>query len=252
MYLNYVVDIYLFNLFQSKFVTKTGLWTLDDGKTEVEYKYTDKYFLIDFTEKHLPLIQHICTHKALKKGDSSKLIILKNLHTAKKTTQLLLKYSIDLKTTQFVIMSPTLSNLNENILSRCSYINCRFDKVKLIKYTGLKSSVLQDCQNNLIIAASGDSISNMRLMIRLDQLIDKMKSSTNQHMIIGMIREFVYHIYHLSVPIADIMHYIIHKMMSTKYASRIVEKFAQIDVSVQNNIYSYEQMFIDLALILKK
>ncbi len=229
--------------------TKKGIFKCPINKIDIEYDYSNHHFVIDYTDKHLPFIKHICSHKPFQ--NQNKTIILQNLHKIKNVNnQLCLKHEIDSQNIQFIITTPCLSKIHENIKSRSCCINCSFDYTKVAAVLGISKESLFETGPNVLITLSGEKMESLKILIKLDALLDKIKTSKSQIIIINTIREYVYNIYQLSIPLDWIMKYVIKKYAKTKQITQIISICSK--VSGNGHILSYEMFFLELAKLFQK
>lgn len=231
---------------------------------DIEYEYSDYHFELDYSDKHITFIKSIIQNKSI--ANKPFIFIIKNIDDSNKSAQLPLKQIMDgTGNIQFIFTVKNCSKIEETLLSRSILINASFkihtlyDVVKNITNSSINFDTFVSMYRNndcsIVITLLQIEFGNKKptLYTHLDLLMEKMKKEKSQFLVIQAIREYVYKIYHLTIPLDVICKYIIKKFENHKYIDQIISLAAECDHCCCNgnkNILVYEKFLVGLYKVI--
>lgn len=225
-----------------------------------EYKYSNYHFELDFSEKNIEILKSMIQTKNV--------INNKNICIIKNTTNIhLIKNIIDNNTnTIFIILTPSLSKIDNSIISRSTNINAYFpiDKIyTIVKQITNYDFDFEECkklyyENNMSIIAlliqCELGFTKLKIYEYFDQIMNKILiKKSKEYDNIMLIREFIYKLIHVTFPFKNLCLYIIKKYKDHKKISDIVKIIADNEfelIETSKEIFIYEKFFINLMHIL--
>ena len=205
-----------------------------------EYMLSDFHMEFELTDKSLKFIKSIINNKTI--SNKSFVFIIKYAEaTLNRNLFLELRRLIDLNSTsKFIITATSTSFLEQSLVSRCVLVNCIFPLDKIMACDIIPASIQGDKEQlkDAFIESRGNVITflqHVSLMNKcgtknnnnkidtlllwhkhVDKLLISLKKETNQLSGICNIRDSVYKVYHVGIPLKDICHYVL-RSLSTMY-----------------------------------
>jgi hypothetical protein len=201
----------------------------DDG----EYMLSDYHMEFELTDKSLQYIKSIISNKTI--SNRSFVFVIKYADSSLNRNLFLeLRRLMDLNvTSKFIITATSTSFIEKSLISRCVVLNCIFPLDKIIasdlipdNLTGEKTHIEQafiESKANVITFLQHISLmkaqgNNNKIDTKLlwhkhiDKLLMSLKDEVNQLSAICIIREVVYKVYHVNIPLRDICHYVLRSL----------------------------------------
>lgn len=206
---------------------------------DAEYMLSDLHMEFELTDKSLKFIKSIINNKTI--SNKSFVFIIKYAEaTLNRNLFLELRRLIDLNSTsKFIITTTSTSFLEKSLVSRCVLVNCIFPLDKLLAsgiiptslhgdkeqlervfresranvITFLQHVSLMNSNTNGKITNSKNKIDTLLLWQKhVDKLLVSLTAETNQLSAISNIRDSVYKVYHVGIPLKDICHYVLRSL----------------------------------------
>jgi hypothetical protein len=266
---------------------------------DTEYLLSDYHMEFELNEKALNYIKSIIYNSTI--SNRGFVFIIKNAEAnINRNLFLELRRLMDINhTSKFIITTSSISFIEKSLSSRCLLLNCCFPLSKIISgniipneynisheiikniYIETKGNIINLLQNIHIFKDCNNTVNysqvtSMLWQKNIDKLFDTFKNTKNELIIINNIRELVYKLYHMGIPLRDICNYIVHHYLViqcnvnkektvSKKVNKEIEKLNNICYEVvkicalsehngtnNRNILSFEQLFIGLYKILVK
>lgn len=267
MYLNIMATMVIkkmFNLPNLRKSTSSFSFVHQGSSVDVEYEHSDYHFEMDYSDKHVKFIKSIISNKRI--NDRPFIFVIKGLDETS-AVQTPLKQVIDgTCNAHFILLAKNLSKVDKTIKSRSMMINGSFDIHRVYrvvtKYTTLETPFevfhsMYEMTNHSIVSVimlmEFGVNQNIRLYHHMDLLLARMKKEKNALSLIEAIREFVYKVYHMTIPLDTLTKYIINKF---KVNNDVISLAAQCSLefhkSGNKTILAYERFFMNLPAILPK
>ena len=251
------IDMF-FNLFLKRLSNVSSLVKQNASfSSEFDYTYSNHHFEFDYSIKSIPFIKSVISNKSITK--SQVIFYLKNIDHANKSEHNALVHLLEkYPHIKFFIGSKSLSNIHQNLMSHCCFINLAFDLDKLhelfFKDTMPKDEFKEKHvkKKNLIATFLDEDDNTLE-----KQIIDMIKSVKKDRSILSCItkiREMCYKLYHLNIPLHWICKIIIDHFKDSKHIDKIVELCASSEHTcaiISKGILAYEKMFIELNRLIK-
>lgn len=154
--------------------------------------------------------------------------------------------------------------MEKSLLSRVLQVNCSFPfqnvfECSLVKEAAVNSNISQDkmqeiynySSNNIITLLQhlGSNCQQLLWQKCIDNLIEMFSTEKKQLVIIMTIRETVYRLYHIGIPLKDVCHYVIKHNIKSKNIQNIVKLAAECEHGTSKGskeILLYEKFFLNL------
>ena len=202
----------------------------DDG----EYMLSDYHMEFELTEKSLQFIKSIINNKTI--SNRSFVFIIKYAEASLNRNLFLeLRRLIDLNvTSKFIITATSTSFIEKSLISRCVVLNCIFPLDKIIAcdivpdllkgekahleqaFIESKANVITFLQHISLMKSQGNNQNKIDTKLlwhkHIDKLLMSLKEENNQFSAISYIRDVVYKVYHVGIPLRDICHYVLRSL----------------------------------------
>lgn len=188
-----------------------------------DYEYSDYHFDLHYSDQTIKFIKEIVKNKSV--SNRPFIFVIRGVEEVKK--QLPLKHLIDYQGgAQFIFLMRNLGRVDRTILSRSTLINCSFN-----------ANAARLASNKIVVFQ------------RLEELLILMKKENRITIVIEAIREFIYKVYHMCIPLTMLSKYIIKTYDHHERSRDIVELAAGCDIS-GDCILVYEKFFLGLVKLL--
>lgn len=233
-------------------------------ENEGEYFLSDYHMEFELNDKALDFIKTVISNKSISKRQF--VFIIKNAEpTINRNIYLALRRIMDINpTAKFIITTSSTSFMEKSLLSRVLKAHCNFPFDNILQ-TDLLSQALKNktkqelfhiyLQSNCNIITLIQHVSNNCKDLLWQQTIDKllvnMKKEKKQYDVIMLIRDNVYKLFHIGVPLKDICRYVIKVCNDNKNKNihSIVSIVANCEHSTtqgNKDILLYEKLFINI------
>lgn len=272
MYLNALASLLLKNMFEKETIYKkkaSFTYTTKSGVShDIEYDYSDYHFEIELSEKYLGFVKNIVMNKNI--SNKPFVFIVQNVDTIQNNYKLLqtaFKHMLDAKNNcRFILLTKSLQSIDDAITSRSMIINASFPQshMKSVFESIIERDIdikeFEDKYNE-----SGQSLFALlvyhemgyeqpRVFKHLDALLTLMTKEKNELTLINTIREFVYKIYHVTMPLNVLSNYIISKTCNEQYILDIVKLCAECSTEMaqsSKDILVFEKLLFGVSKILR-
>lgn len=237
-----------------------------DKEGEGEYYLSDYHMEFDLNEKALEFIKTIVNNKSISKRQF--VFIIKNAEpSVNKNLFLALRRIMDINpSAKFIITTSSTSFMEKSLMSRVLRAHCSFPFENILQ-TDLLSKALQtktkqelhdiylqsECNIISLLQHVSNNYSELLWQQNIDKLLDNMKKEKQHYNIVMLIRDTVYKLFHIGVPLKDICRYIIKVLCSdntkNKHLHSIVAMASECEHEVtQSNkdILLYEKLFLHI------
>ena len=201
---------------------------------ECEYMMSDYHMEFELTEKSLQFIKSIINNKTI--SNRSFVFIIKYAESnLNRNLFLELRRLIDLNvTSKFIITATSTSFIEKSLISRCVVLNCIFPLDKIIacdivpdslkgEKTHLEQAFIESNANVItflqhisLMKTQGNNKNKIDTKLlwhkHIDKLLMSLKEENNQFSAISNIRDVVYKVYHVGIPLRDICHYVLRSL----------------------------------------
>jgi hypothetical protein len=267
-YLNTMAMIMIKKMFDIQNIRKSiGSFSIthQGSLVDIEYTYSDYHFELDYTDKHIKFIKTLISNKTM--NNRPFIFVIKGLDE-NAGNQIPLKQVIDgmSSNVQFIFLTKNLAKIDKTIISRSMLVNTAFQEQKIYQlvqnYT--QSEIPFEIFHSMYETSNYSIVSvllqlefgvnkNIRLYHHLDQLLLKMKKEKNPQTLIEYIREFVYKVYHLTIPLDTLMKYIVNKFPGQiEIIALAAQCSCDLHCSGNKTILAYERFFLNLPQLLPK
>lgn len=236
-----------------------------DKEAEGEYFMSDYHMEFELNDKALEFIKNIVQNKNISKRHF--VFIIKNAEPSiNRNLYLALRRIMDINpTAKFIITTSATSFMEKSLMSRVVKAHCSFPFENILQTDLLSKALQTKTKQELhdIYLQSGFNIvtllqhiskncSDLLWQQTIDKLLVSMKKEKQHYDVIMLIRENVYKLFHIGVPLKDICRYVI-KVCSdpskNKHIHMIVAVAAECEHEVtQSNkdILLYEKLFLNI------
>jgi hypothetical protein len=235
-------------------------------ESDGSYLLSNYHMEFDLNEKALEYIKSIISNRNISQRQF--VFIIKNAEpTINRHIYLALRRIIDINpTAKFILTTTSTSFMEKSLLSRLLILNCHFPFGNILKTDivnqNLKSvkeleSIYTLSNNNIITFLQNLSNDCKSLLWQqtCDKLLNIITKEKKQLTIIMSIRENVYKLFHIGVPLKDICKYIIQKYSNHKDILNIVNIATECEHGVlqgSKELLYYEKLFLEIYKYLKQ
>jgi hypothetical protein len=230
------------------------------------YLLSQYHMEFNLNEKALNYIKNIISNRNISQRQF--VFIIKNAEpNINRHMYLALRRLIDMNSSaKFIVTTTSTSFIEKSLLSRLLTINCHFPFENILKtditnnYTISNDELNQlyrSFNSNIITLLAHLSSDSKSLLWQqtCDKLLHIIAYEKKQINVIMSIREYVYKLFHIGIPLKDICKYIIEKNIDNIHISEIVAMAADCENSaLQGNkeLLYYEKLFLELYKYIKK
>lgn len=233
-------------------------------ENEGEYHLSDYHMEFELNEKALEFIKTVISNKNISKRQF--VFIIKNAEpTINKNIYLALRRIMDINpTAKFIITTSSTSFMEKSLMSRVLMAHCNFPFENILQTDllaqALKTKTKQQLydvyvQSNFNIITLIQHVSSNCMDLLWQQTIDKllidMKKEKKQYNVVMLIRDNVYKLFHIGVPLRDICRYVVKicNNKKNKNIHSIVSIATECEhATTQGNkdILLYEKLFFNI------
>lgn len=263
--LNRIAQLVVKKMFQTPTLLNMRVCHINPQKeTEGEFVLSEFHMEFELNEKSLEYIKSVIANKSI--SNRSFVFIIKNAESSiNRNMYLALRRIIDINPTcKFIITTSSMAFMEKSLLSRVLQVNCSFPfqnvfECSLVKEAAVNSNISQDkmqeiyndSNNNIITLLQhlGSNCQQLLWQKSIDNLTEMFKTEKKQLMIIMSIRETVYRLYHIGIPLKDVCHYVIKHNIKSKNIQNIVKLAAECEHGTSKGskeILLYEKFFLNL------
>lgn len=262
--LNRIAQLVVKSMFDVETINISNSYYNPSKESDGSYMLSNYHMEFDLTDKALEYIKCIISNRNISQRQF--VFIIKNAEpTVNRHIYLALRRLIDINSTaKFIITSTSTSFMEKSLLSRLLILNCQFPFDNI-----LKTDIIN--QNNNTITKSNNelesiyTLSNNNIITFLQNLSNDCKSllwqqtcdkllsiitqEKKQLKVIMSIRDHVYKLFHIGVPLKDICKYIIQKYNNHKEILNIVRIATECEHGVlqgSKELLYYEKLFLEL------
>lgn len=235
-------------------------------ESDGEYLVSDYHMEFDLNEKALEYIKSVITNRNISRRQF--VFIIKNAEPClNRNLYLALRRMIDINpTSKFIITTSSTAFMEKSLLSRVLLLNCNFP-FNNIASSNILSDELQKTPLETLRNVYADSNYNIITFLQhisngykcllwqqtIDKLLECIKKEKKQINVIMLVRDNVYKLFHIGVPLKDICKYVIAKNVKNKNVGKLIECAAECEHGTsqgKKDILLYESFFLNAYLIL--
>lgn len=262
--LNRIAQLVVKSMFDIETLFISNSYYNPSKESEGSYLLSNYHMEFDLNDKALEYIKSIISNRNISQRQF--VFIIKNAEpNINRHIYLALRRLIDFNpTAKFIITTTSTSFMEKSLLSRLLILNCHFPFDNIMKtdivnqnnnttYRSIKElESLYTLSNNNIITFLQNLSNDGRSLLwqqKCDELLDIITREKKQLKIIMSIRDHVYKLFHVGVPLKDICKYIIHKYSNHKQILNIVKVATECEHGVlqgSKELLYYEKLFLEL------
>lgn len=258
--LNRIAQLVVKSMFDVESLFISNCYYNPNKENEGSYLLSDYHMEFDLNEKALEYIKSIISNKNISQRQF--VFIIKNAEPSiNRHIYLALRRIIDINpTAKFIITSTSTGFMEKSLLSRLLILNCYFPFENILKTDIVNQNtrsieeleqIYRDSNNNIITFLQNLSNDCKSLLWQqtCDKLLNVITQEKKQLKIIMSIREHVYKLFHIGIPLRDICKYIIEKYRNHKEIFNILEIATECEHGVlqgSKELLYYEKLFLGI------
>lgn len=258
--LNRIAQLVVKSMFDLETLFISNCYYNPNKESDGSYLLSNYHMEFDLNEKALEQIKSIISNKNISQRQF--VFIIKNAEpNINRHIYLALRRLIDVNpTAKFIITTTSTSFMEKSLLSRLLILKCHFPfdnilKTDIVIQTTKNITELEHIyriSNNNVITLLQNLSNNCKSMLweqTCDKLLKIISQETKQLTVIMSIREHVYKLFHVGVPIKDICKYVIKKHSNHAKINDIVKIMADCEhgaLSGSKELLHYEKLFLEL------
>jgi hypothetical protein len=258
--LNRIAQLVVKSMFDVETLFISNCYYNPNKETDGSYLLSSYHMEFDLNEKALEYIKSIISNRNISQRQF--VFIIKNAEpTINRHIYLALRRLIDINpNAKFIITTTSTSFMEKSLLSRLLILNCHFPFNNILKTDivdqNTKSineleSIYTISNNNIITFLQ--NLSNDCKSLLWQQTCDKLLTIVTQEKkqlnIIMSIREHVYKLFHIGVPLKDICKYVIQTYSNHIEITNIVKIASECEHGIlqgSKELLYYEKLFLEL------
>lgn len=258
--LNRIAQLVVKSMFDVENLFISNSYFNPSKESDGSYLLSNYHMEFDLNEKALEYIKGIISNKNISQRHF--VFIIKNAEpTINRHIYLTLRRIIDINpTAKFIITSTSTSFMEKSLLSRLLIINCHFpfDHILKTDIVNSNSKSVQELEsiytlsNNNVITFLQNLSNDCKSLLwqqTCDKLLNIITHEKKQLKVIMSIRDNVYKLYHIGLPLKDICKYIVNKYKNHTEILNIVKLAAECEHGVlqgSKELLYYEKLFLEL------
>lgn len=258
--LNRVAQLVVKSMFDVETLFISNSYYNPSKESDGSYLLSNYHMEFDLNEKALEYIKNIISNRNISQRHF--VFIIKNAEPSiNKHIYLALRRLIDYNpTAKFIITSTSTSFMEKSLLSRLLILKCHFpfenilntDIVNEIDKSIKELENIYTLSNNNIITFLQNLSNDCKSLLwqqTCDKLLNIITQEKKQLKVILSIREHVYKLFHIGIPLKDICKYIVEKYINHKNILNIVNIAAECEHGIlqgSKELLYYEKLFLEL------
>lgn len=260
--LNRIAQLVVKCLFDVETLTIRGVPFDRNKENDGEYFVSEYHMEFELSDKALGFIKSIINNNNI--SNRQFVFVLKNAEPSlNKQWYLALRRIMDINpTAKFIITTSSVAFMEKSLMSRVLMVHCNFPFDNILR-TDLLSQALKtmskqqlydvymNCNFNIItlLQSVSNKFSSFLWQQTIDALLSQMKAEKKPYDVIMVIRENVYKLFHVGVPLKDICRYIVITCSKSKNIQDIISIVAECEhATTQGNrdMLLYEKVFLNI------
>ncbi len=264
--LNRIAQLVVKSMFDIEYLHISTCHFNPNKEADGYYLFSQYHMEFNLTEKALEYIKNIISNRNISQRQF--VFIIKNAEPSiNRHLYLALRRLIDINSSaKFIITTTSTSFIEKSLLSRLLTINCHFPFKNILKTDITNNYTISNEElelsykysNNNIITLLGHLSNNCKSLLwqqTCDKLLHIIANEKKQINVIMSIREYVYKLFHIGIPLKDICKYVIEKNNNNTNITEIIAIAAHCENgALQGNkeLLYYEKLFLDIYTYIKK
>lgn len=263
--LNRISQLVVKSMFDIECLRVSNCYYNPNKESDGYYSLSDYHMEFDLTDKALEYIKSIISNKNISQRQF--VFIIKNAEPCiNRNIYLALRRLIDINpSAKFILTTTSTCFMERSLLSRLLIVSCHFPFDNISKTDILNSSTTSTNELNILYRDSNHNIvtflthlsNNCKSLLwqtMCAKLLDIISKEKKQINVIMSIREYVYKLFHIGIPLKDICKYVIDKNINNTNIRHIIDVAAHCEHGVlQGNkeLLYYEKLFLELYKYIK-
>lgn len=239
-------------------------------ETEGEYLLSDYHMEFELNDKSLEFIKSIISNKNI--SNRHFVFIIKNAEPSiNRNLYLTLRRLIDLnQNARFIITTSSTSFMEKSLMSRVILAHCNFPFENILQTDLLSNALVNNTKEKLhkiyqqanynivsLLQHISNQCSTLLWQQTIDKLIEDIKKEKKQYNVIMLIRENVYKLYHVGVPLKEICRYVVQVCSDNKMFKKSIHQIVSAATECEHGITQgnkgillYEKLFLSIYKVM--
>ena len=264
--LNRIAQLVVKSMFDIEHLHISTSYYNPNKEADGHYMLSQYHMEFDLNDKALQYIKSIISNKNISQRQF--VFVIKNAEpNINRHVYLALRRLIDFNSSaKFIITTTSTSFIEKSLLSRLLTLNCHFPFDNIMNTDIITNqtiskdelnSLYRACNNNIITFLSNLSNDNKSMLWQqtCDKLLHIVAHEKKHINIIMSIREHVYKLFHIGIPLKDICKYIIDKNIENLNIANIIKVAADCEngaLQGSKELLYYERLFLELYNYVRK